>query len=312
MADQPWDLDTRHLAALDAIARTRSVSRAAEELGYGQSAVSQQLAALERIVGQRLVDRGTGPRPVTLTEPGRVLLSHARAVLERLDSARAELAQLSAGESGTVRLGVFQSAGARLLPRVLAEFRRRWPGITVSIENDMADDALPGRVRSGALDVAFVELSTVGPGFDHAVLMEDRFVAMVPPGHPLAARARVSVADFRGEDLVGGRADDTCTIRGEQAMRAAGFEPRIVVRTEDNATRQRLVDAGVGCAVSPGLTVEAGLTDGAVVVPLEEDIHRTIALAWSAERTPSAALLRFIDVAREAVGRAPAPSDRGD
>ncbi len=141
------------------------------------------------------------------------------------------------------------------------------------------------------------------------MLLEDRFVALVPPGHPLAGRAAVSVADFRAEDLVGGRADDTCTIRGERAMRAVGYEPRIVFRTEDNPTRQRLVDAGLGCAVLPALTVEPGLTNGAVLIPLEEDLHRTIVLAWSSDRTPSAALRRFIDVAREVVG--PTAPDRG-
>jgi DNA-binding transcriptional LysR family regulator len=78
-----WELDTRHLLALAAIARTRSVSRAAEELGYGQSAVSQQLAALERVVGARLVDRGTGPRPVTLTAAGLALLPLSASTLPR-------------------------------------------------------------------------------------------------------------------------------------------------------------------------------------------------------------------------------------
>ena len=77
-------IDSRHLSALAAIARTRSISRAAEELGFGQSAVSQQLAGLERIVGRRLVDRGTGPKPVTLTAAGDVLLTHATWILDRL------------------------------------------------------------------------------------------------------------------------------------------------------------------------------------------------------------------------------------
>lgn len=304
MPDQTphWELDTRHLLALASIARNRSVSRAAAELGYGQSAVSQQLAALERIVGHRLVDRGTGPRPVTLTPAGEALLPHAEWVLARLAVARRELDHLDNGDAGIVRIGTFQSAGSRLLPGILSAFRRRWPGITISIHNEVHDGELPALVRSGALDVAFVELTSIGPGLGHLALLDDRYLALVPPGHRFAERTSVSLSEFAGEDLVDGLAGDTCSVRSERALRAAGVDPQVVFRTEDNPTRQRLVDAGLGCAVLPELTVERGLPNGAVIVPLVEDLHRTITLAWASERTMSAAVRRFLDVAREAGG----------
>lgn len=296
------EIDSRHLSALVAIARTRSISRAAEELGYGQSAVSQQLAGLERIVGRRLVDRGTGPRPVTLTTAGEVLLAHATWILDRLATAAADLDHLDSGAAGSIRVGAFQSAGARLLPSVLASFRSQWPAITLAVHNETTDGELADLVRSGAIDVAFIESTHVDTGLDTVQLLVDRFVAIVPPGHRLASRKSVSLADFAGEDLVNGKATDSCTSKGESALRAMGIEPRVVFRTEDNPTRQRLVDAGLGCAVLPGLTVEPSLSNGAVMIPLVEDIHRTICLAWSSDRTPSFALTQFIATAKATIG----------
>ena len=293
-----WNLDMRHLAALAAIADTRSISRAADMLGYGQSAVSQQLAALERVVGQRLVDRGSGPRPVTLTDAGVAVLDHARWILDRLDMARAELSAIEHGSAGSLRVGTFQSAGARLLPKVLAAYRRRWPDISVSIHNEDKQGSLPDLVREGALDVAFVEASMVGDGLESTEVMVDRFVALVPPGHRLATRRSISLRDLDGEDFVDGAIGDSCTAKGEQALRAAGVAGRTVVRTPDNPTRQRLVHAGLGCAVAPGLTVEPGLSDGGVIVPLREDLQRVISLTWSADRTRSFALDRFIETAQ--------------
>ena len=298
---EPWALDTRHLAALAAIARTRSVSKAADELGYGQSAVSQQLAALERIAGHRLVDRGTGPRPVTLTAAGESLLGHTSWVLDRLEMARRDLARLAAGQAGSIAIGTFQSAGARLLPQVLAAFRTEWPELRVSIHNEMADGELPDLIRSGAIDAAFLAEVLLGGDFEQVELMTDRFVALVPPGHRLAHRTKVSLVDFAGEDMIDGWLGDSCTTKGARALQSAGVETNVVFRTEDNPTRQRLVDAGLGCAVLPGLTVEPGLPNGAIMIPIEEDLSRVINLTWSAERTRSFALDRFIETTKNVV-----------
>src|SRR5215468_4261040 len=114
--DQWLGVEMRHFAALEAVGRTRSFGRAAAELGYTQSAVSQQIAQLERIVGQRLVERPGGPRPVSLTDAGRLLLRHADAIVAQLDAARADMAALAEGAAGPLRIGIYQSVGARILP----------------------------------------------------------------------------------------------------------------------------------------------------------------------------------------------------
>ncbi len=116
----------RHLAALQAVARKGSFGGAAVALGYSQSAVSQQIAALERIVGERLVERPGGPRPVSLTDAGNSL-GHAEGIVARLEAAQADLAAYSEGSAGTLRVGTYQSVGARVLPRVMLEFAAAWP-----------------------------------------------------------------------------------------------------------------------------------------------------------------------------------------
>src|SRR3954466_10589138 len=159
MSANDWlGIDLPHLAALEAVARTRSFGRAARELGYTQSAVSQQIAQLERIVGQRLFHRPGGPRRVEPTEAGLLLLGHADAIVARLDAARADMAALAEGAAGPLRVGIYQSVGARILPRLLRAFKKEFPRIEVSVreETDAAD--LLRLLEHGELDLTFAEL----------------------------------------------------------------------------------------------------------------------------------------------------------
>jgi DNA-binding transcriptional LysR family regulator len=184
-----------------------------------------------------------------------------------------------------------------MLPQVLQRFRGERPGITVHLRNEFNDTDLLTDVQSGVCDLTFVETSRLTDGFAHVDLLVDRFVALVPPGHRLADRTSISLTDLDGEHLIDGSPEDSCTLRGQRALIAAGVTPNVVYRTDDNTTRQRLVNAGFGCAIVPGLTVEAGLPNGAVAVALEEPLQRTICLAWWQDRTMSTALRAFIDVA---------------
>src|SRR3954471_24546316 len=194
-ADGLVGVEARHLAALQAIAEERSFSRAAENLGYAQSAVSQQIAALEKIVGLRLVERPGGPRPVSLTEAGRVLSHHADHILARLGAARADLDALAAGVAGTVRVGTFQAAGPRILPAVLARFRAEWPSVRVELSERNDDDALMGLVAAGQVDLTFGTLdSGVHVGCESVPLLEDPYVLLAPPTSRFAGRDSVDPA----------------------------------------------------------------------------------------------------------------------
>src|SRR4051812_33818827 len=174
MQTDSWiGLELRHLAALKAVADEGTFGRAAVRLGYTQSAISQQIATLEQIVGQRLVDRPGGPRRVSLTEAGRMLVGHAEGIGARIQAAQADLAALDAGDAGPLRIGTYQSVGAKILPTLLASYKAAWPKVDISLVESSNDNELIELVERGELDLSFVMLP-VGTGpFAVAELMRD-------------------------------------------------------------------------------------------------------------------------------------------
>src|ERR1700739_2828732 len=159
MSANAWlGVDLRHFAALEAVARTRSFGGAARELGYTQSAVSQQIAQLERIVGQRLFARPGAPARVEPTEAGLLLLRHADAIVAQLDAARADMAALAEGAGGTLRVGIYQSVGARLLPALVRRFRAQWPRVGVRVREESAAADLLRLLEHGELELPLADL----------------------------------------------------------------------------------------------------------------------------------------------------------
>jgi DNA-binding transcriptional LysR family regulator len=300
-ADGLVGVEARHLAALQAIAEEHSFSRAAERLGYAQSAVSQQIAALERAVGLKLVERPGGPRPVSLTEAGEVVLRHADRLLARLGALRADLDQLIAGESGTIRVGTFQSAGARILPGVVREFRARWPEVRVEIREELDESILLDGVASGALDLTFASVGgPVPPQLAHELLLEDRYVLLTPPGSPYRGRASVTLQELDGLDVIEPPATVACALTLQRAWAASGASRHTVFRTDDNLTVLRMVGAGIGHALVPELAAEPGLDADVEFVPLEgEDMSRRVAIFWHRDRYRSRAAETFVEIARE-------------
>jgi DNA-binding transcriptional LysR family regulator len=185
-ADEWLGIDLRHLAALEAVARTRSFGGAARELGYTQSAVSQQIAQLERIVGQKLFDRPGGPRRVEPTEAGLLLLGHADAIVAQLDAARADMAALAEGAAGTLRVGIYQSVGARLLPALVRRFRAQWPQVGVRVREESSAEDLLRLVEHGELDLTFADLPLREGPFEWAELLQDPYVLLVSARSELA------------------------------------------------------------------------------------------------------------------------------
>ena len=189
--EQQWlGLELRHLVALKAIAEEGTFGRAARRLGYTQSAISQQIAMLERIVGQKLIDRPGGPRPVSLTEAGELLLRHADAIAARLQAAQADLAALDAGDAGPLRIGTYQSVGAKVLPQLLREFSEQWPQVEITLQESADDGELIRLVERGELDLSFVVLPLDPGPYEAVELFRDPYVLVVPAGSPLADRGR--------------------------------------------------------------------------------------------------------------------------
>jgi DNA-binding transcriptional LysR family regulator len=291
-------VELRHLAALQALAHESSFGGAARRLGYTQSAISQQIAALERAVGERLVERPGGPRPVALTEAGRLLVGHADAIVARLQAAQADMAALSEGAAGTLRVGSFQSVGARVLPAVMSRFTQEWPDIEIELRESAHDNELASWVERGELDLAFVMLPIDGENVETAQLLVDPYVLVVRPDSPLLRHDRPpTLREIAAERLIGFR---HCRSTGvvEAQLRSSGREPNFVFRSDDNGTLQGLASAGVGAAIMPRLTVEPSDHTVRLVDIGSRLAPRLIGIAWHRDRYQSPAARAFVETAR--------------
>ena len=299
----PWlGVELRHLAALQAVASEGTFGRAAEKLGYTQSAVSQQIATLERIVGERLVERPGGPRPVTMTEAGRVLLGHADSIVARLQAAQADLAALSSGEAGTLHVGTFQSVGVKILPEVLRRFRAAWPDVTIELSESHLDSELSERVERGELDVAFVQLPLDNPSLETMELLRDDYVLVCSLDSPLGTGRRPpSLAEIAEQPLIGYRTCRTTEMVVDQ-IRAAGGEPHFVFRSNENGVVQGLAGTGIGVALMPRLAVDENDTSLRIVELGPKIAPRIVGIARHRDRYHSPAAQVFVATALE-VGR---------
>jgi DNA-binding transcriptional LysR family regulator len=297
MSANDWlGVDLRHLAALEAVARTGSFGRAARELGYTQSAISQQVAQLERIVGQRLFHRPGGPRPVEPTEAGLLLLRHADAIVGQLDAARADMAALAEGEAGTLRVGIYQSVGARLLPALVRRFRAQWPRVGVRVREESSATDLLRLLEHGELDLTFADLPLREGPFEWAELLQDPYVLLVSARSELAELdAAPPLRDVAKLPLIGRRSTD------EPDRFLAGRVPdvNVVFRTDDSGTLAAFVAEGLGAAIEPRLVVDPRDRD-VKMLPFGSRIPpRTLVLAWHRDRYRSQAAQAFVELAQE-------------
>jgi DNA-binding transcriptional LysR family regulator len=291
-------LELRYLAALEAIAATGSFGGAADELGYTQSAVSQQIAALERLVGQPLIDRPGGRRPVGLTEAGTVLLGHSEAVLSRLRTAQAQLHALGQGEAGTLRLGTYQSVGIRVLPGVAARVAESHPDLRLEIHEAGCDLDLVDQVEQGDLDVTFCVLPVPGEPLITEELFEDPYRLVVAADSPLLAAREVPLETLGTLPLIGYRG---CRVeeRVVSYLRGLGVDLARVDHAGDNAIIQGMVAAGRGVALLTELSIDAS-DPATAVIELDEWVpRRRVGLGWHAERGSAPAVRAFVEAARE-------------
>lgn len=284
-------VEIRHLAALEAIADEGSFAAAARRLGYSQSAISQQIATLERAAGTRLLDRPVGRRTVAVTEAGERLLRHARRVAAAMRAAEADLLALAEGETGTLRVGTFQSASVRLLPRIMREFVARRPGIDVQLLEAGYEEALVEGLRNGDLELSFL-LRSDDPGLASIHVLTDPYVLLVPRASELGAPGGpIRLRDVAAQPLIAYKRSEG----GEAALLAAGATPNVVFRSDEAGVVQGLVGAGLGVALVPRLTVASG-DRSTRAVPVTGIAPREIALVWHADRTLSPGARAFVDV----------------
>lgn len=307
MTRQPWlGVELRHLTALAAVAREGSFRAAADSLGYVQSAVSEQIAALESSIGVSVLQRRRGTAPTAPTEAGALLLRHIDDILRILTVADGELEELRTGRRARMRVGVFESIAVRILPEILHELARTLPEVDVELVSSGTGDDLAELVEMGQLDVAFGSEPFTDGSFRYRELLRDPYVLMTPAGWPLALACEPpTVADLRGLPLIAGASGERAAL-AEAELRAHGIEPRYVLRSGSNGAVQALVGAGLGAALVPRLAADdaddrvALLELGALVTP------RAISLFWRADNVRPA-LERFVEIAACCCVRAPEP-----
>jgi DNA-binding transcriptional LysR family regulator len=263
-------LDVKRLKILREVACQGSFSAAGDALFLSQSAVSQQIATLEREVGMKLLDRTReGPK---LTDAGRVLVSHAEAAIARLDEAERELAAIAGLEGGELRLASFPSASATLLTEAVSTFHRRHPGVRLSVADAEPQESLP-RLRSGELDLALTFDYTSRPvaeerDLDRRLVLTESMHVALPKAHELAAESVVPLAELADWEWLCGSRPSTCGEVIFDACRSAGFEPRIGFESDDYHVMQGFIAAGLGVTLLPDLAL-ATLRSDLVVRPTD-------------------------------------------
>jgi molybdate transport repressor ModE-like protein len=289
-------LDVKRLRILRAVADHGSFSAAAESLYLSQSAVSQQVATLEREVGMALLDRTR--EGATLTEAGRVLVDHANAAIARLDEAERELAALAGLEGGEVRIASFPSASATLLTSAVSDFVGRYPKVRITVAEEEPEESLP-RLRAGQLDVALSFDYPDVPAseerdLEYSLLLTESMHIALPPTHRLADRGRVPLGELRDEPWLSGSCASSCAEVVMASCRRAGFEPNIAYESDDYHVLQGFVAAGLGVTLLPDLALPTLRAD-VVVRPI--DPSPPLRRVWAVTRTTrSAGTQAMLDV----------------
>jgi DNA-binding transcriptional LysR family regulator len=289
-------VELRQLIAFRTVAQQGSFTTAASLLRLSQSAISQQIKGLEDECGVLLFDRSS--RVVRLTDAGQVFLIRAEQILAQVENARIEMAEIAGGAKGRCRLASLPSIAAYVLPRAIAQFQQRYPGVELQLRESLQQQLLEW-VQQGMVDFSIMGLPVQDAHLHTKALLRDEFVLMVPHGHLLAGCRTVALGDLVRERFIlyprgaGGR--DLFI----EACERVGFEPCVVFESDDRETILGLVAAGVGITILPRLTARHSRIDGPVMIDnLKPRLVRQIGVVWNPNRyLPQAArnLMALLD-----------------
>lgn len=296
-------VDVRNLRALVAVADQGSFRGAARSLGYTQSAISHQIALLERGLDAPMFIRPGGRGAITLTPAGDAVYRRARRVLGEIGTLSADVAAIQSGERQTLRIGVFQTATTELLPGALRTLREQRPDVEVVL-SEIDDNARTfDQMAAGRLELAFLVNPEPDDRIQSIPLLDDPWVILTRRDSELTAAAVPSFDLLDGVDVVAWNRRWRTQVELERAWRRRGINPRVVYRTDDNLALQRLVAAGYGHACLDRLgaagAVEPSLT---WLEPKEILVPRTIALCYPRHRDASVEALTLMEAVRTQFG----------
>jgi DNA-binding transcriptional LysR family regulator len=291
-------MELRQLRYLLALAEERHFTRAAAREHIAQPALSQQIRRLEDEIGLALVQRTT--RRVALTEAGELLVARARRILAEVDAAQTELQGLRGVQTGHVTVGAMHTMGPVDVSLALAIFHERHPGVELTVREQSSEE-LAEMLRVDELDLAFLSVTerieSHGLGLQQLVCEE--LVAVLPTNHRLARRRRVRMAELSDEEFISYRDGSRLREVLVSAGRAAGYEPRVTLESNESQRIRRLVARGLGVAILPRSDAEGPGDEIAVVTLISPGLTRDITLAWRQGRRHAPAAAEFLELARE-------------
>jgi DNA-binding transcriptional LysR family regulator len=286
------DVELRQLRYFVTVAQTRHFGQATERLHMAQSPLSQAIRQLESQVGATLFNRTT--RRVELTPAGEAFLRDAQRILESVEAARTRVQLISAGSTGLLRVGATGLAAFRHLPQLARIAARELPGLVLRFRPDLLTPAQERALMEDRIDVAVLRPPLRRTGLSSRLITRERLLLAVPRSHRLAGKEPVGLAELRDEDfVVYGVPDSVVDAAVTQACLAAGFLPRRAHEAAETSIMLTIVAAGLGVALLPE-SVLALQVDGVRFVPVADDVHIDLALAWRSD-DPSPALAQLID-----------------
>jgi DNA-binding transcriptional LysR family regulator len=296
-------IDPRTLRALVSVAEGGSFRSAAQSLGYTQSAISHQIATLEKRLGTTLFVRPGGRRRVELTPLGQLAFQHAQRVLAANRALEGDVTAALAGERGTLRIGTSAST-SHLLAKPLAELGRHSPGVEVSLSNIATAEALAQQLDRGQLDLGLYINIEADDRVVTTTLFEDTWMVITHHTNPLAAEAAITHDALDGVDMIAWHARWRAQAHLEQLWRRRRIRPRIIYRTDDNLIIQQLVTNRLGCACLGALTVEHLIDQDIRRIPINDELPaRRLALCHGRGRELAPAARFVIDAIRAASQR---------
>jgi DNA-binding transcriptional LysR family regulator len=292
-------LDLDRLRALHTISMHGSVSAAADVLHVTTSAVSQQVAKLERETGQKMLERNG--RGVRLTDAAELLVEHAERILSLVETAQADLEAHRGAVVGQLAVAAFPTAARGLAPAALVRLRERHPQLRVLLSEYDPNVSIP-LVARGDLDLAVVqdwnnEPLAIPAGLCKSAVCDDVADVALPADHPLADRERIDLKELAGDSWISSTPGTICCDWLTHTLRGIDSEPRIAHMAYENATVLALVAAGMGTAIMPRL----GRTDmpsGVRVVPVRPLMTRRIYAIWRAEAARRPGIRACVDALR--------------
>lgn len=279
------------------LAETSSFSQAARLNAVTQSAVSQQIKALEKRFGSRLIERGK--RNFSLTPEGRVFLGAAREILSVVGDLDARLGEMRETVAGDLRLAAVLSVGLHELPAYTRQFMRQHPQVKIHTDYLRSSEVYTA-VLSGKTDAGFVAYPVARRGLACEVIWRDRLVVVCSPSHRLARRARVALSDLSGEKFIAFAADQPTRKALDRALRAARVSIRPQMEFDNVETVKRTVEIGDAVSILPQATLANEQRAGSLV-PIGitgADIWRPVGVITRRNRAGSPALLEFLELLR--------------